>query len=401
MNDDRSGQRERRHADAATPVATTRGPGTRLRVAFEQMNLPDLWDTRRHARDFCDTRAGYLNRRIRPLALLLLFGLPLWLPLEAWLLQPGELASTAALRLGGAVAGLALWLACRRGAPIAPTRWHLGLLLLIPMTIYVMVRLVLDHEPDSALAADYAFFPALTLAALAIFPLTLREGLVYSLAIIVAFAGVEVVQDTLLDWRTLGQFWLLFLVAGIALWAALGQLHMMLRLYRQATRDPLTGLFNRRALIERMQQQLLALDRRGQPFALLMLDLDRFKRINDTHGHQLGDQVLETVAGVLRDASRETDVAGRWGGEEFLVALPGTMLEDAREVAERLREQIRATPVPLPDGGSLTVTASIGLATREPGEALDDLVLRADEALYAAKAAGRDCVVPAEPGQGP
>lgn len=401
MSDDRSGQQERRHADAAAPVvAAGQGLVARLHVVFERMNLPDLWDTRRHARDFCDTRAGYLNRRIRPLALLLLIGLPLWLPLEVWLLPPGELASTAALRVGGALAGLALWFACRRGAPIAHTRWHLGLLLLIPMAIYVVVRLALDYGPDSALAAGYAFFPALTLAALAIFPLTLREGLVYSLAIIVAFAGVEVMRDSLLDWHTLGQFWLLFLVAGIALWAALGQLHMMLRLYRQATRDPLTGLFNRRALSERMQQQLESLDRKGHSFSLLMLDLDRFKRINDTYGHQLGDQVLETVAGILRDALRETDVAGRWGGEEFLVALPGSTSEDAGQVAERLRTRIRGTPVPLPGGDSLSVTTSIGLAVRESGESLDDLVRRVDEALYAAKAAGRDCVVSAEPEYG-
>lgn len=365
----------------------------RLLERLVRIHLPDLWDTHHHAADFCDTRAGYINRRIRPLALLLLIGLPLWLPLEALLLESSELAVTAALRLGGALAGLALWVACRNAAHLERTRWHLGVLLLIPMVIYVVVQLVLDSAPASPLAAGYAFFPALTLAALAVFPLTLYEGLVYSLATIAVFAGVEAVQGTLDHWRTLGDFWLLFLVAGIALWAALGQLHMMLRLYRQATRDPLTGLFNRRALIERMQQQMNATVSQGRPFTLLMLDLDRFKRINDTHGHQMGDQVLETVSGILQDELRHMDTAGRWGGEEFLVVLPATPTEDARAIAERLRTRIRETPITLADGGILNVTTSIGMAGQEAGEPLDALVRRVDDALYSAKEASRDCVV--------
>jgi diguanylate cyclase (GGDEF)-like protein len=168
---------------------------------------------------------------------------------------------------------------------------------------------------------------------------------------------------------------------------------------RQAVTDDLTGLFNRRRFQEAMATEVERSRRFGQPLGLVMLDLDDFKTVNDTYGHQQGDLVLREVARVLRETSREIDEPARYGGEELAVVLPGTDLEGAYNLAERVRAGIEELELPLVDGGgALTVTASFGVATL-PGSAGDmrGLVAAADEALYRAKRAGKNRTMRAEP----
>jgi diguanylate cyclase (GGDEF)-like protein len=157
---------------------------------------------------------------------------------------------------------------------------------------------------------------------------------------------------------------------------------------RLARDDPLTGLANHRTFLERLSQELVRAERDGTPLALVMVDLDHFKDVNDTHGHQVGDEVLREVAGRLRAAAREGDVVGRVGGEEFGWILPGCTEARAWEAAERARRAMRGTPVPAVG----TVTMSAGVAERAGAAGAADLVRRADAALYAAKAGGRDVV---------
>jgi diguanylate cyclase (GGDEF)-like protein len=167
---------------------------------------------------------------------------------------------------------------------------------------------------------------------------------------------------------------------------------------RQAVTDELTGLFNRRRFQEAMATEVERSKRFGQPVGLVLLDLDDFKAVNDTYGHQQGDLVLREVARVLRETSREIDEPARYGGEELAVVLPGTDLEGAYNLAERVRAGIEELVLPLLDGdGALRVTASFGVATL-PGSADDmrGLVAAADEALYRAKRAGKNRTVRAE-----
>ena len=167
---------------------------------------------------------------------------------------------------------------------------------------------------------------------------------------------------------------------------------------RQAVTDELTGLFNRRRFQEAMATEVERSKRFGQPVGLVLLDLDDFKTVNDTYGHQQGDLVLREVARVLRETSREIDEPARYGGEELAVVLPGTDLEGAYNLAERVRAGIEELALPLLDGeGTLGVTASFGVATL-PGSADDmrELVAAADEALYRAKRAGKNRTVRAE-----
>lgn len=159
--------------------------------------------------------------------------------------------------------------------------------------------------------------------------------------------------------------------------------------------DPLTGLLNRRRFLELAELEQQRATRHRRPLSLLLLDLDHFKKVNDTHGHRMGDAVLRTAAGLIHNCRRVTDLAARFGGEEMVLLLPETDAAGAMEVAERLRRSLASTATNL-DGVDLRVTASIGVAGWQgPGESLDMLLHRADTALYAAKAAGRDRVVPA------
>jgi two-component system cell cycle response regulator len=152
--------------------------------------------------------------------------------------------------------------------------------------------------------------------------------------------------------------------------------------------DALTGLSNRRAVLTQLAGMVSGARRHGHPLSIAVLDLDHFKRINDTYGHKTGDDVLVATTHALGTHLRAEDQLGRLGGEEFLVLLPDTNAKAAGHVAEKLRAEVAAAPTPVP------VTVSIGLATWD-GEAPEELLHRADEALYAAKSAGRDQVMAA------
>jgi diguanylate cyclase (GGDEF)-like protein len=159
-----------------------------------------------------------------------------------------------------------------------------------------------------------------------------------------------------------------------------------------ATTDPLTGVLNRRRLMEIATQVLDIARRERRSVAVIVVDLDHFKQVNDRLGHAAGDDVLASFARVLREQTRREDVIGRIGGEEFAIVLPRASLQTARDVAERIRMGLHNAEVSA-DGTVIPVTVSLGVAALRPGdESPDDLLKRADQALYAAKRRGRDRV---------
>ncbi|HEY0837386.1 MAG TPA: GGDEF domain-containing protein [Azospirillum sp.] len=164
-------------------------------------------------------------------------------------------------------------------------------------------------------------------------------------------------------------------------------------LRQAATYDTLTGIFNRRAFLALAEAAFARNRRSGKEFALLLIDIDHFKRINDSFGHQAGDEVLRAFAGAVTSELRQSDVFGRYGGEEFCVLLPDTRLDGALVVAERLRMSLRDLVVEH-EGNLISTSISIGVADTESGAAsFDDILSEADRALYRAKATGRDRVV--------
>lgn len=159
-----------------------------------------------------------------------------------------------------------------------------------------------------------------------------------------------------------------------------------------AASDPLTGLLNRRSFKRLLDHELARMRRSGHAGSLVIIDLDHFKRINDEHGHPVGDRVLQKAASVFKENIREVDLLARWGGEEFLILLPECELDEALDIAEKLRRRI-AELVFTNDAASFSITASLGVAVLQPDRA--DAFARsyrsADQALYASKQSGRNC----------
>jgi diguanylate cyclase (GGDEF)-like protein len=161
------------------------------------------------------------------------------------------------------------------------------------------------------------------------------------------------------------------------------------QLYIQATRDGLTGIYNRRYMQEALYRELAHLSRSGQPLSVLMLDIDYFKQLNDTYGHDYGDTILIKVAQVLASNVRTHDIVARYGGEEFFILLPHTSSSTALARAEALRMAVSEIGYSI---GNITLTCSIGVATAIQETTSEALLKRADVALYQAKGAGRNCV---------
>jgi diguanylate cyclase (GGDEF)-like protein len=208
----------------------------------------------------------------------------------------------------------------------------------------------------------------------------------------------QALQAQLLDrvqerryWQTLVTVLALLLLGSMVLY----QLSRSRKMRRLAMTDELTGIHNRRQIQAKAQTMLQQAKSLDQPFSLLLIDIDHFKQINDGWGHQAGDRVLVAVANCISEALRSLDRVGRNGGEEFLVLLPDTLLAEAVEVAERVRQQVAALQVAeLP--AEYPVRVSIGCAQLREGESLSELIHRADEAMYSAKQGGRNRVCRAD-----
>ncbi len=193
--------------------------------------------------------------------------------------------------------------------------------------------------------------------------------------------------------RGAGHLSRLLTVLTAELGAPLRMVAMMEEVRRLASEDQLTGLRTRRAFLAQMSTELARCLRYGYPLSVVMLDVDHFKSVNDRHGHAMGDAVLAQVGKTLKALIRSTDIAARWGGEEFVLALTSTPLQGAIKAAERIRSVLEQAVVAGPGGVELHVTASFGVCSLQSGDTLESLVDRADRAMYEAKNAGRNCVV--------
>jgi diguanylate cyclase (GGDEF)-like protein len=160
-----------------------------------------------------------------------------------------------------------------------------------------------------------------------------------------------------------------------------------------ATTDALTGLLNRRAFLESTRREVARAKRYGEHLSVVLLDIDHFKQINDKRGHAAGDVVLAAVGRLLNTTLRTCDIVARWGGEEFVLVLPSTALDPAELVAERVREELAGLSIKDGNGDPIPVTASFGVAAYGGGETLEQMIDRADRAMYLAKSGGRNRVV--------
>lgn len=203
-----------------------------------------------------------------------------------------------------------------------------------------------------------------------IFPIRSREGIVQG-ACIAIHDATELAESTRLLEQAMDQ---------------------AVDLEESSQRDGLTGLYNRKFFDEQITQEILRARRYGWLLALAMIDIDRFKPINDTYGHPAGDAVLRTVAARLQGMLRTSDTLCRYGGEEFALILPHISLDNSRFLLDRLRKAIEGLTVELEDGTLVNVTVSVGIASLEDGVMAGEMVRQADEVLYVSKQAGRNRV---------
>lgn len=358
-------------------------------------SLRDSLNNKHHSRDFNFARSDYLRSRVLFVATTFFLLAPLWILVD-YLLLPAEMLSNLAISrfiLMGFLAIL-IFLARRNQHQLNKIRNVLAALLLLPALFYFALVLFYSDQIESLVG--YNFIPLLIIAFLSVFPLTIVESLSIGVVIIVIqlLALLNLNELATPDgWQTL---FLLIVVLAISLWANHSQVSTLLRLYRQASMDSLTGLLNRGVLLEQLNQlcklrdEKLAEHALPAPISLLMFDLDKFKRINDTYGHSVGDQVLQVFAQILRDELRNNDLIARYGGEEFVAVLPSTSKVDARKIAERVRLECEKSTVIAHDGETVNFTTSIGITEIRLDESIDTALHRVDTRLYLAKNLGRN-----------
>jgi diguanylate cyclase len=344
------------------------------------LSIKELLSTRLHEVDFSVSRGDYIVARVRALALVLAVLLPLWIPIDYLLLPWAEFLPLAALRLGLFAIVLTLYFFSPRGGRVPGALARLAVLMAVPAALYLTVRLQLEPAADGLLYG-YAFFPVLIVAMLAVFPLTLREGLLFGLPVMLGYAAIESALGTQFEARWLGTLWLLSLVMLVALWTQLSQLHMLLDLFKRATRDTLTGVLNRRSLAEHLETEHERSQRYGRPLSVLLIELRGLERIAHEHGHALVNRLLAQLADAVGRELRPTDLVGRWDADTLLVVMPETDEATAKRLAGRVREFAELASVPLTGGAVVRGEPRVALATPAPNERLDDLLTRLDRKL--------------------
>jgi diguanylate cyclase (GGDEF)-like protein len=335
-------------------------------------------------------RAETVSSRVRLVATAFSVLTLAWIALDRLALPWPAWGWLAGLRLSAAVAFVALAVAAHRGVSLRRAFTLLAIMLALPLSLFVSAQFVFSGVTLEGVAAvDYRLYSALPIiivAGLGVFPLTVVEGLVFAIPVILAATLGPMVAGGF-DWvNQLSTLWVLGLILGVYLLESMIQLHYMINLLRRASHDPLTGTFTRHSGNEIIEAQFNQACRQNAPFAVAFIDLDNFKSVNDAHGHEAGDWVLKNAVANLARLLRRSDMIIRWGGEEFVVLLGNATPEGQRIAMQRIVDEWLGTR---PDG--LPVTASIGIAERIADGAQDwpALVELADTRMYQAKVSGK------------
>lgn len=337
--------------------------------------------------------ATVIVARVQLVSLLFAVLVPLFSIVDLIVFDGWQAAGLVAMRF--LAAGCFLLLSHRRSA-VSPRPYARALTLLlgmcmVPPAFYLASILILDpagmSEVQQMVAYLYTLMPTVVLGGLAIFPLSALEILLLALPVVgTALGGLWLSGEGLALAEHGATFWFMAMALGVAMFSGMSQAHYMDYLVHQATTDPLTGARTRRAGTEVITTLFAQAERQNLPMTVLFCDIDHFKSINDTLGHDAGDRALVGLAQGLSQALRKGDVLVRWGGEEFVVLVPGLRSEDLPGYVDRLA---KAATGSREDGAPLTV--SIGVAERMADGAADweSLVALADQRMYEAKAQGR------------
>ncbi|RDE22837.1 sensor domain-containing diguanylate cyclase [Motiliproteus coralliicola] len=361
-----------------------------LGASIDRERLQSLLSQRGHAFGFSDSRALYINSRVRMLALLFAILTPLWIPIDYLLLDSAQFQLMAVVRLFFSLMLLMLSGVPDQDVSLRQAHNRLFALMVMPAVFHLASLMILASVPPSDYLICYSFLPFLIIVMHSVFPLTLFEGVRLALLSITLLSLGPMLQGSLWSFGGFANMWLMCLLMGVALWTQISQLQMKIQLFEEATTDPLTGLLNRRTLMNQLVHIRRLLLRNGRPVALLMMDLDHFKQINDRFGHQVGDKVLKVFSNILQTQVRSSDYVARFGGEEFLVVLPEARTGDAVLLAERILNACRGTSIELPDQTKIGFSLSIGVGRLDINNTVEASLSSVDAALYRAKQEGRD-----------
>lgn len=379
-----------RLADLVWPKLTGLMPGE-----LNKSELGWLLTPSSHLTLLARRRATMIVNRVRLFAFLFGVLTPLWSIVD-YLVFPFPLwAMLASLRLLVSLTFLWLVVGYRPSGTLFDAYRAMAYLFAIPTVFYVASHQILASYSLSglseAIGAGYAFLPFVLLAGLSIFPLTFLENIVFASPMLLAQAISGLISWQTLDWPSFaGTFWLLALITGVSTLAGMSQLAFMIALVRQAIRDPLTGTFSRRSGEEVLEMQFVLSTRSNSPLAVAFIDIDHFKSINDKFGHEAGDRTLVTLTERITENQRRGDMLVRWGGEEFLLIMPNTDLEQGTHAVNRLRS---AGYGQRPDNTPLTASVGIAERTEELTQDWRTLLDKADQRMYRAKQNGRDRVI--------
>ncbi len=340
-------------------------------------------------------RSVVIVTRVRVIAALFALLTPLWLVIDICAFPRQVWVGLGLARILAALGFLGIFLVPWKAEAPRHAYGVLAALLAVPTAFFLFSfhhvrQFELDGIP-AAFAAGYGFLPFVMVAGLSLFPLTLMESLTFSAPMLMVQALTIALSLPLLDWpAAAASFWLLLLITGVSAMAGTAQLGYMAALVHDVLRDGLTGCYSRNGGKELLNLQFVLSERNRMPVAAAFIDLDRFKEINDTFGHDAGDGVLVAAVASIRKYVRVGDMLTRWGGEEFLLVMPNTTMEDA---CVALRRMTNAGLGRRGDGAM--VTASIGIAERigDGVETWEKLVEKADNRMYMAKRLGRNRVV--------
>lgn len=356
----------------------------------------DTLSSRYHSKDFTLARSEYLRTRIITISVIFAVLTPIWALFDWFLLPKESWAVVFPARLAMFLGFLLTFYICHlsRHTSTKASLLLSGITLALPGFFYAAVLMSLASSVPHSLIG-YSFIPFLLVVTLAVFPFTLIESFILGMGLLVLqfFAGYIMGQP--LSSQHLQDLWLLAALLFIVLSTNHFHLSLLLRLYRQATHDPLTGLLNRIAL-ERHTEHLKTLSLRPPNTIIMLMDLDHFKKINDTYGHSVGDEVLRLFSSLLKAEMKKDQITCRYGGEEFLIISSYSTKEQMINYAERIRQLTQELQPKEVNGDAPKISVSIGLSMLRPNESIQSAIQRADERLYRGKRTGRNRVVAEE-----
>ncbi|WP_291522488.1 diguanylate cyclase [Acidithiobacillus sp.] len=346
----------------------------------------DLFSSCHHPRLFQRERARFILSRVRIIAALLAILAPFRLAVDDLQLPHHLFILLDSGRIIVAVVFAILAFFCRCRPTPRNARLAMVMLFLIPAFFFLFSHVLLAHAQLNGAAEHfdkYTYLPFILVAIIGVFPMALLEILVLTLSLLTVFALPLWLRE---DPRILPELIDLALVASVAALAAMSQLQSMKRLFVQSSTDPLTGLFNRRAGEDLLTLLFAQAERHSHALSIAMLDVDNFKGVNDTWGHEVGDRVLQDVAQLLQSGVRMGDAVIRWGGEEFVVVMP---YANSGQAQARLQVILDGHIVQKPNGQPIRMSGGIAELQDESGKNWRDLIKLADNRMYQVKIGGK------------